>query len=144
MLSGSLPLAEIVKVVPSRGRRKHCKVCSGGKKSALSGKSERRVAWPPPHRRRHRDTIGFLFNKVEWPPWKEGWLVEGAHLALSRLKATKKTKEEAKGGFHPSPVITHSTSNYSHKRRTGHDLKLSLNQDRMEERRNNLVGRRHN
>ena len=30
------------------GWRKHCKVCSGGKKSALSGKSERRVAWPPP------------------------------------------------------------------------------------------------
>ena len=81
-LSPSLPKGRA-----AAGRRK---VCSGGKKSALSGKEERRA------RERERvtaaaaaaapryDTIGFLLNKVEWPPrgverarWKRGRLKGG-------------------------------------------------------------------
>ena len=85
-LSLSLRL-KLSKLAPLECAGGGSKVCSGGKKSALSGRRERRS------RRRHRDTIGFLLNKVEWPHGgeragrkegrragrKEGWLVEGPH-----------------------------------------------------------------
>ena len=64
LLSLSLSLSlrlKLSKLAPLECAGGGSKVCSGGKKSALSGRRERRS------RRRHRDTIGFLLNKVEWP-----------------------------------------------------------------------------
>ena len=109
-LSRRLKLSKLAPLECAGGRSK---VCSGGKKSALSGRRERR--WS---RRRHRDTIGFLLNKVEWP--------HGGERAGRKAGRKEGRKERRRVGWLKGRILSRLVSVEGHEKEEANRRRASL------------------